>query len=157
MESLAIRAFQYSDEEQVIHLWIQCGLVVPHNNPKEDIKRKMVEDPNLLLVGEIGGEIVSSCLAGYDGHRGWIYYLAVKPDLQRQGIASEMMEYAENKLKELGCPKIDLMVRESNKEIIAFYYKIGYKDDPVVVLSKRLYEDEPFSPTYNKKRYIILP
>lgn len=144
MYKLTIRTYQESDEEPIINLWFDCGLTVPWNNPKRDIERKMEENPSLFFVGEIDGSIVCSCMAGYDGHRGWIYYLAVRRDYQRQGIASKIVREAENRLLEMGCPKIDLMVRKSNKDAISFYHKIGYKDDPVVVLSKRLYEDEPY-------------
>ena len=144
MIELRIRTYQKSDEEQIINLWLECGLIVPWNNPKRDIERKMDEDPSLFLVGEIDRSIVCSCMAGYDGHRGWIYYLAVRRDYQRQGIALKIVTEAENRLLEIGCPKIDLMVRKNNKDAISFYHKIGYKDDPVVVLSKRLYKDEPY-------------
>ena len=82
-------------------------------------------------------------MAGYDGHRGWIYYLAVTESRQRRGIATTMMEHAENRLRDIGCPKIDLMVRKTNDRVITFYRSIGYADDPVVVLSKRLGTDEP--------------
>ena len=81
-------------------------------------------------------------MAGYDGHRGWIYYLAVDESWQRQGIATMMVRHAEAELLNRGCPKIDLMVRNTNEKVIAFYKSIGYGDDPVVVLSKRLIEDE---------------
>jgi ribosomal protein S18 acetylase RimI-like enzyme len=83
-------------------------------------------------------------MAGYDGHRGWIYYLAVKPEFQKQGIASKLIREAESRLLKIGCPKINLMVRKSNEDVISFYRRIGYKDDPVVVLSKKLYQDEPY-------------
>ena len=144
MNELTIRTYQKSDEEQIINLWFKCGLVKSWNNPKQEIQRKLDEDPSLLLVGEIEGKVVCSCMAGYDGHRGWIYYLAVKPDYQKHGIALKVLGEAEKKLLEKGCPKIDLMVRKSNKNVISFYYKAGYKDDPIVVLIKRLYEDEPY-------------
>ena len=143
MNKLTIRNYHNSDEEPIIDLWFECGLAVPWNNPKQDIERKMDDDPDLFLVCEIKGRIVGSCMAGYDGHRGWIYYLAVKSEYQKQGIASRLVREAEHRLLKIGCPKIDLMVRKSNKDAISFYYKIGYKEDPVVVLSKRLYEDEP--------------
>jgi ribosomal protein S18 acetylase RimI-like enzyme len=144
MNKLKIRTYQDSDEGQIIDLWFECGLTVSWNNPKRDIERKIDDDPNLLLVCEIEGKIAGSCMAGYDGHRGWIYYLAVKPEYRKQGIASELIREAENRLLKIGCPKIDLMVRKSNENAISFYHKIGYKNDPVVVLSKRLYEDEPY-------------
>ena len=144
MNELIIRNYKSSDEGQIIDLWFECGLAAPWNNPKRDIERKMDKDPSLFLVGEFEGSIVASCMAGYDGHRGWIYYLAVRPEYQKQGIASKIVREAENRLLKIGCPKIDLMVRKSNEEAISFYQKIGYKDDPVIVLSKRLYDDEPY-------------
>lgn len=144
MNELTIRNHNNSDEEQIIELWFECGLVTSWNNPKRDIERKVDDDSNLFLVCLIEGRIVGSCMAGYDGHRGWIYYLAVKPDYQKQGIATRLVREIEHRLLKIGSPKIDLMVRKSNEDAISFYYKIGYKDDPVVVLSKRLYEDEPY-------------
>ena len=144
MNQLTIRTYQKSDEKQIIDLWSECDLTVPWNNPKRDIERKMNDSPSLFLVGEVEGRVVCSCMAGYDGHRGWIYYLAVKRDYRREGIASRILREAENRLLEIGCPKIDLMVRRSNKDAVSFYNKMGYGDDPVIVLSKRLYEDEPY-------------
>jgi len=140
---MQIRTYKTEDEQQIIKLWLECNLTTAWNNPKRDIARKMQDSPELFFVGEIDGKIVASCMAGYDGHRGWIYYLAVKPDLQKQGAASTLMNHAEKALREIGCPKIDLMVRKTNHKVISFYHKIGYTDDPVVVLSKRLQEDEP--------------
>ena len=144
MDGLNVRPFGPDDEHQVIDLWTACNLIVSSNNPVEDIKRKMDDSPELFFVGEMGSDIVATCMAGYDGHRGWIYYLAVKPAMQKRNIASSMMRHAENILKSLGCPKINLMVRRSNPGVISFYDKIGYADDPVVVLSKRLSKDAPF-------------
>ncbi len=141
---MEIRTYREEDEKQVVELWKACGLVMPWNNPARDIERKLDENPELFFVGEREGEIVAACMSGYDGHRGWIYYLGVKPELQKTGGASRMVDHAEGALKALGCPKINLMVRESNTGVISFYRKNGYERDPVVVLSKRLYEDEPF-------------
>ena len=139
---IEIRIFDPKDEIQLIDLWVECGLIVPWNDPKKDIQRKLKDSPQLFFVGETKGKIIASCMAGYDGHRGWIYYLAVKPKYQKQGIASSLLSHAETSLIEIGCPKIDLMVRNTNSEIISFYHKVGYKNDPVVVLSKRLQSDD---------------
>jgi len=132
MNDLLIRKYKPTDEQKVIDLWSECNLVFPWNNPKRDIERKLNDSPDLFFVGELDGEILACCMSGYDGHRGWIYYLAVKP------------EHAEIKLESLGCPKINLMVRIANEGVFSFYQKIGYMDDPVAVLSKRLYEDDPY-------------
>ena len=143
MKNFVIRTFFPDDEADVIDLWQQCGLVVPWNNPATDIQRKLSDSPNLFFVGLIGDELMASCMAGYDGHRGWIYFLAVKGPYQRQGFASRLVDHAETALKYVGCPKIDLMVRNTNENVISFYKSVGYDTDPVVVLSKRLIEDEP--------------
>jgi ribosomal protein S18 acetylase RimI-like enzyme len=125
LKPLAIRAYQARDMTQVIDVWLACNLVVPWNNPERDIERKLRVDPELFLVGEIGGRIVATCMAGYEGHRGWVNYLAVLPGLRRKGIARSMMDLAEKKLREMGCPKINVMIRKSNKDVLAFYQSIG--------------------------------
>ncbi|MBC8384768.1 MAG: GNAT family acetyltransferase [Candidatus Cloacimonetes bacterium] len=138
---MKIRKYQSDDKQRVIDLWKKCGLIVPWNDPEKDIERKLKDSPDLFFVGEIDDEIISICMAGFDGHRGCVNYLAVKPEFRRKGYAGQIVEYAEKKLKELGCPKINLMVRKTNQGVIDFYKRIGYKDDPVMVLSKRLIED----------------
>lgn len=143
MMEMRIRRYGMDDEQQVIDLWMECNLVVSSNNPKSDIERKMVDSPDLFFLAEADGCVVATCMAGYDGHRGWIYYLAVKPAMQKQGVASRIMAHAERALANRGCPKIDLMVRNSNEGVISFYHRLGYIEDPVVVLSKRLAEDRP--------------
>jgi ribosomal protein S18 acetylase RimI-like enzyme len=136
-----IRPFQMADEDAVIQLWIQCGLVAPHNNPLQDIERKMKVNPEWFLVGEMDGQVVSTCMAGYEGHRGWINYLAVKPDLQRHGLGKQIMEHAEKILLDAGCAKINLQIRSTNREVVRFYESIGYMQDPVVSMGKRLATD----------------
>ncbi len=143
METMHIRPFQSADEEAVIALWKACGLVVPQNNPVRDIARKLRMNPEWFLVGELEGEIVGTCMAGYEGHRGWINYLAVDPDHQRQGLARELMQHAEALLSAVGCPKINLQVRSANTAVIAFYESIGFAIDDVVSLGKRLEHDTP--------------
>ena len=136
-----IRPFQISDQDAVIQLWIDCELVVPQNDPKKDIERKLRVNPELFLVGELDGKIISTCMAGYEGHRGWINYLAVSPDLQRNGYAKDIMSRAEQLLAEAGCPKINLQIRSTNTKVIDFYKSIGFSDDHVMSLGKRLETD----------------
>ena len=138
VNNLVLRPYLPDDERRVLDLWADCGLTVPSNDPGEDIRRKLAHSPELFFVAEREGRVVGTCMAGYDGHRGWVYYLGVEPGLQRRGIAARMMRHAEAALKAAGCPKIDLMVRESNGAAMDFYRRIGYRDDPVVVMSKRL-------------------
>ena len=140
-----IREYQVSDEKAVIALWEQCDLIVPWNNPVQDIERKLKVDPELFLVGEKDGYIVASVMGGYEGHRGWINYLAVHPEHRRKGLGKKIMLEVEKRIREKGCPKINLQVRASNNDIIAFYQAIGFKNDKVIGLGKRLVEDEQFS------------
>ena len=139
---MKIRHFETQDEEQVIALWKECKLTVPWNDPKKDIQRKLKVNPELFLVGEIDGEIVSSIMGGYEGHRGWVNYLAVSPSHQKKGYGRQLMDAVEVKLREMGCPKINLQVRDTNLEVIEFYKAIGYNMDHVVGMGKRLESDE---------------
>ena len=143
MAEMKIRAYEPRDRAQVIDLWLECNLVVSHNNPVRDIERKLKVNPEWFLVGEIDGAVVASCMAGYDGHRGWINYLAVSPKQQRRGLATAIMEEAEARLRDAGCPKINLQVRTSNKEVIRFYESVGFAVDEVLSMGKRLDHDEP--------------
>lgn len=144
MSLIRIRAYAIDDEKDVIALWVACGLVMPQNNPKRDIQRKLRVNPDWFLVGELRGEIVASCMVGYDGHRGWINYLAVRPDCQRQGHARQIMREAEKLLRGVGCPKINLQIRATNTEVIEFYRSIGFRVDDAVSMGKRLEADEPY-------------
>jgi ribosomal protein S18 acetylase RimI-like enzyme len=142
MSDFIIRQYSVADLDDVIDLWIQCGLVVPQNDPKRDVERKLRVNPEWFLVGEFEGEIVATCMAGYEGHRGWINYLAVAPQYRRRGFASQIMREAERILQDVGCPKINLQVRTSNSDVIEFYKAIGYTMDDVVSLGKRLDSDQ---------------
>jgi len=135
---LVIRPYRDTDAEGVVELWRRCDLVVPWNDPHDDIATKAATQPELFLVGTVAGEIVATVMAGYEGHRGWINYLAVAPDRQRRGFGRRMMEHAENELRTRGCPKVNLQVRGSNRAAIGFYERIGFSVDDVVSLGKRL-------------------
>lgn len=138
---MEIRPYTPSDQDDVIALWHECHLTVPWNDPVKDIQRKLAQDPDLFFVGLVDNHLMASCMAGYDGHRGWIYYLAVKPQFQNQNYAKQLVRHAEDGLSTLGCPKINLMVRNTNTQVIGFYQAIGYSKDPVCVLSRRLEND----------------
>ena len=138
---MKIRAYKKTDQDEVISLWNECGLVAPQNDPAKDIERKLKVDPDLFLIGYNGNEVVASVMGGYEGHRGWINYLAVKPSEQRKGYGQNIMQAVEALLKEKGCPKINLQVRTTNEAVIAFYSAIGYGNDNVVGLGKRLEYD----------------
>ncbi len=142
---MEIREYQESDEKEVIELWFKCNLMIPGSNPKRDIERKLKVDHDLFLVGNVNGKIVASVMGGYEGHRGWINFLAVDPKYQRRAYGRLIMEAVEERIKEKGCPRINLQVRSSNKDVIELYQAIGYTVDNVVGLGKRLKEDEPYN------------
>lgn len=138
---MKIRTFQPADEAAVVALWQACGLTRPWNDPHADIARKLTEQPELFLVGTIGAELVATAMAGFDGHRGWVYYLAVSPLHRRQSYGRALMQEAERLLAERGCPKLNLLVRSSNAGVVEFYRRLGYAQDDVVSLGKRLIHD----------------
>ncbi len=144
-DNLLIRSYRREEKRDVIDLWINCNLIVPANNPEKDIERKLAVNPDLFLVGLLNDTLVASCMVGYDGHRGWINYLAVAPQYRRRGIATRIMKAAEKCLTSAGCPKINLQVRTSNKAVIQFYKRVGFSDDDVISLGKRLAPDPPFT------------
>ena len=135
---MIIRPYQDADEEQVVALWHACCLVRPQNDPHADIRSKMKIQPELFLVGLVDGRVAATLMAGYEGHRGWLNYLAVSPERQRQGLGRQIVEAAEAALIALGCPKINLQVRTSNQGVIEFYRRLGYAVDDVLSLGKRL-------------------
>ncbi len=139
---MEIRPFEPADEAAVVALWQRCDLTRPWNDPHKDIRRKLHVNPELFLVGVLDGQVVATAMAGYDGHRGWINYLGVAPEHRRKGLARRIMEEAERRLRALGCPKINLQVRTSNREAVAFYRRIGFAPDDVLSLGKRLENDD---------------
>lgn len=139
---MQIRPFHPDDEEAVISLWRACELLRAWNDPRKDISRKLQVGPELFLVGLLDGRIIASVMAGYEGHRGWMNYLAVAPEHQRRGYARAIVDEAERLLRAAGCPKINLQVRTSNHGVLEFYRRLGYSVDDVVSLGKRLEHDD---------------
>jgi ribosomal protein S18 acetylase RimI-like enzyme len=140
---MIIRPYDPRDEEAVLALWQACGLTRPWNDPLKDIARKLRVGPGLFLVGEAAGVVVATVMAGYEGHRGWVNYLAVAPGDRKRGLGRAIMAEAERLLREAGCPKINLQVRAGNAEAIAFYRSIGFAVDDVISMGKRLEHDGP--------------
>lgn len=138
---MRIRAFRPADEPALIELWQACGLTRAWNDPRKDIARKLAVQPELFLVGELDGALVASVMAGYEGHRGWVNYLAVSPAHRKRGFGRLLMQHVERLLLERGCPKLNLQVRNANAEALAFYRRLGYVQDESVSLGKRLIED----------------
>ena len=136
-----IRTFKPADTVQVVELWHACELTRPWNNPELDIQRKVKVNDELFLVGESNGKIIASVMGSYDGHRGWMYYLAVSPDQQQRGYATQLIRYLEEKLMAMGCPKINFQIRTDNIAVQEFYKKLGFGVDDAVSMGKRLIPD----------------
>ena len=135
---ITIRPFRETDQENVIILWDKVFPDAPlHNNPARDIRTKREVQPELFLVALLEEQIVGTAMAGFDGHRGWVYYLGVDPDYQRQGIGTSLMKRVEARLMDLGCPKLNLQIRENNTEVQAFYESLGYFAEDRLSMGKK--------------------
>ncbi len=138
---MRIRSFDEADTEAVVLLWQDCGLTRAWNDPLKDIARKLEVQRDLFLVGELEGRVIATVMGGYDGHRGWVNYLAVDPTERGAGLGRAMMAELERRLEVRGCPKLNLQVRSDNEAAVGFYRALGYDIDPVVGLGKRLIAD----------------
>ena len=136
-----VRPFADADEDAVVALWQAAGLTRPWNDPHRDIERKKRVQRELFLVAEDGGAVVGTAMAGYDGHRGWVYYLAVDPAHRGASTGRALMAAAEAWLAERDVPKVQLMVRGDNDGIVGWYESLGYADQGVVVMGRFLDED----------------
>ena len=140
---MIIRAFDAGDRAAVIALWRDvfpeyADTSRPQRDPALSIANKMKTQPELFFVGALDGEVIGTVMAGYDGHRGWVYSLAVTPSLRGRGYGSALMRHAEAVLTKLGCPKVNLQILSVKAELRGFYEKRGYRIDEVVSLGKRL-------------------
>lgn len=138
---MLIRPFTETDRAAVVALWHRCGLTRPWNDPGRDIDRKLAVQPELFCVGEVDGAVVASVMAGYDGHRGWMNYLAVDPGMQGRRYGHALVAHVEAALAAVGCPKVNLQVRAGNAAVLGFYAALGYAQDDVVSMGKRLIAD----------------
>jgi ribosomal protein S18 acetylase RimI-like enzyme len=141
-----IRPYRPEDEDAVVALWAACDLLRPWNDPRRDIRRKLTVQPDLFLVAPRGTELAGTVMAGYDGHRGWVNYLAVAPDQRRHGLGRRLMREVEARLLAYGCPKVNLQVRAGNATAVAFYEALGFRVDDVVSLGRRLIPDGAANP-----------
>lgn len=139
---MIFRTFEPADSDAVIALWVNCELTRPWNNPQQDIDRKLAVNDELFIVATDNEKILGTVMGGYDGHRGWINYLAVDPSLRHQGLGRQLMKAVEERLLAKGCPKINLQVREGNDSVMAFYEAIGFTDDHCKSFGKRLISDQ---------------
>ncbi len=125
-------------QQALISLWKECNLVIPQNDPVVDIQKKLDLQPQLFFIALLNDQLVGSVMAGYEGHRGWLNYLALSPKFQRRGYGKRLVDEATEKLRELGCQKINVQVRKTNLSAIEFYKRIGFKEDNAISLGKRL-------------------
>ena len=146
MSDLVIREFVGTDTNRVIDLWRECRLLRPWNDPEQDIARKMADSPWGLLVAEREVLLVGALMVGYDGHRGWLYYLASDPTRRREGIGRALVDEAERRMLAMGCPKVQLMVRPGNEAVLAFYDALGYERFDASTTGKRLIADDAPEP-----------
>ncbi len=134
-----IREYQARDREQVITLWKEVlNYTQAHNSPREALDRKLKEKDHFLWVSVEGDQVVGTIMAGYDGHRGWIYSLAVDPEARGKGLGSELVHHAESALEKAGCPKINLQVMPDNRGVVEFYRKLGYAVEERISMGKKL-------------------
>jgi len=133
-----IRAYQPTDENAVLALWTSCGLVSPNSNSQADIRRKLAVQPELFLIGTLDSAVIASGMAGYDGHRGYLYYLAVSPEHQRKGYGRAIVAHLQSILHERGCPKLNLFVSTDNISAFAFYERLGFSNNDMVSMGRHL-------------------
>lgn len=133
---------EYSDRshrQQVIALWRTVFRYdAPHNMPELSIDKKLAARDGLFFVAHVNDQVVGSILAGYDGHRGWLYSVAVHPTVRKQGLGAALVRHAERALSELGCVKINLQILSDNANVIGFYESLGYTVEPRVSMGKKI-------------------
>lgn len=146
---MRIRPFRPEDTDAVIALWEAAGLTRPWNDPRKDIARKATVQPELFVVAEDdSGRILGSVMAGYDGHRGWMNYLATQPDSRGLGVGRGLVAHVEKELRDRGCPKVSLQIRSGNAQVADFYRSLGYEIDDTIALGKRLIADRSSRETF---------
>jgi ribosomal protein S18 acetylase RimI-like enzyme len=139
-----VRSYTEADQAGVVQLWREVFPDnPPWNEPQADIARKLTCQRELFLVGDLGGRVVDTVMAGFDGHRGWVHLVAVAPDCRHRGFGRALMAAAEDRLRRLGCTKINLQVRASNQGVVSFYEKLGYLVEERVSMGKRLTRHPP--------------
>lgn len=139
---MKIRKFNIKDTAEVVKIWDMCGLLHPPNDPFEEIRNKMDFQPDLFLVGEISGEVIATVMLGYEGRRGWINSLGILPKYQGMGYGSEMVKQGTQILKDLGAPKINLLIRPANTKVREFYEKLGFVNEDAILMSHRFTKEK---------------
>jgi ribosomal protein S18 acetylase RimI-like enzyme len=136
--SFRIVRYDVKHQKAVVDLWEKCGLIVPQNDPIEDIQKKLDFQPDLFFVALLDGQLIGSVMVGYEGHRGWLNYLAVLPSFQKRGYGRKLVNKVIVELGKIGCLKLNLQVRKSNTAVIEFYKHLGFKEEDRISLGMRL-------------------
>lgn len=136
--NLKIISYHPQYQNAVIDLWKECNLIVSRNDPLEDIQKKLEFQPELFFIALLKNKVIGSIMAGYDGHRGWLNYLAVLPEYQKKGYGRKLVKRALNELRKLGCLKVNLQVRTDNASIVNFYKHLGFKEEKRISLGMHL-------------------
>jgi ribosomal protein S18 acetylase RimI-like enzyme len=136
--TLAVAPIEDADVAAVIALWQACGLTRPWNDPTADIALARKGPNSAILIGRDGNAIVATAMVGHEGHRGWVYYVAVDPHRQGKGYGRAIMNAAEDWLRATGIEKLQLLVRPGNTQVKAFYESLGYGEQPRIVFAKWL-------------------
>jgi ribosomal protein S18 acetylase RimI-like enzyme len=137
---MSFQIIRYSPKYQkaVIDLWNACNLIVPQNDPLKDIQKKLAFQPELFFIALLDGQLIGSIMVGYEGHRGWIQYLAVLPAFQKRGYGKKLVNKAIVELRKLGCVKVNLQVRRSNASVVDFYKQLGFEEEERISMGMRL-------------------
>jgi ribosomal protein S18 acetylase RimI-like enzyme len=137
---LSFEIVKYNQDYQkaLVELWKKCNLIVSQNDPVEDIQKKLEFQPDMFLIALLDGKLIGSVMVGYEGHRGWLNYLAVLPDCQNRGYGRKLVEKAIVELEKLGCLKLNVQIRERNISAVRFYERLGFRDDRVFSFGLRL-------------------
>lgn len=135
---VALREFRESDHEAALAVWRECGLTIKPSDTLPELRKLVERNPGLFLVAEEAGEIAGTVIGAWDGRRGWIYHLAVRPSSRRRGTARLLMEEVERRLRAVGATKLNLLLEASNAGVVAFYRKLGYAADDLLFMTRRL-------------------
>lgn len=136
--NLQISALRIDETEAAVALWEACGLTRPWNDPRADIALALGKETSTVLAGRLDGALVATAMTGSDGHRGWVYYLAVSPDFQRRGFGAAIMQAAADWLKARGAPKLHVMIRTENLGVAEFYARLGYARSDTITMTRSL-------------------
>jgi ribosomal protein S18 acetylase RimI-like enzyme len=135
---MKIEVLPESMHEEAVSLWHVSGVARPWNDPVADLRRAMTGSASTVLACTDRSQLLGTAMVGYDGHRGWVYYVAVAPSHRKQGVGRKLMEACEEWARDRGAPKIQVMIRRTNTNVLGFYKQLGYTDDEVSVLSRKL-------------------